>query len=257
MLHTSLARRLRRAICIAALAGVAASSHGLAQTKSSAPVRGVVRALRQASIGIDLPVRVAKLHYREGEAFKKGDKLVTFDCKRVQAEHAAAVAASREMRLSLQSQTYLDARGAAGKLDVEISRARADKAEAEASAIAARLEQCVITAPFDGRITELKINEHEVPPNGQPFISLVEETQFEIDLILPSSALRSVEPGTPLQFRIDETGVVYEARLLRFGASIDPVSQSIKAIAAFGKNDGRIVAGMSGSAEIPGMDAIR
>lgn len=227
------------------------------QGKSLAPIRGVVRALNQAAIANELPVRVEKLHFREAEAFRKGDTLVTFDCKRIRAEHAAASAASREMRLMLQSQTYLDSRGAVGKLDVEISKARADKAEAEAAAIAARIEQCTLVAPFDGRITELKINEHEVPQSGQPFISIVDESLFEIDLILPSHALRSLDPGSPIQFRVDETGLTYDAKVLRIGAAVDPVSQSIKATAGFEAPDRRIVAGMSGTAYIPGLEPIR
>lgn len=231
----------------------------LAQTpsRSAAPIRGLVRAFHQSAISVDLPMKVERLHVREAEAFRKGDTLVTFDCKRLRAEHAAAVAASREMRLTLQSQTYLDSRGAIGKLEVEISRARADKAESEASAIEARLEQCRIVAPFDGRITELKINEHEVPATGQPFISLVDESHFEIDLILPSHALRSVEPNMPFFFRVDETGITYEAKLLRIGAAVDPVSQSIKAIATFLSPDRRVVAGMSGTAVIPALEAVR
>ncbi len=235
----------------------AAPASAQSDTASAAPIRGVVRALGQAAIGIDMPVRVARLHFHEAEAFHKGDTLVTFDCKRVEAEHAAAAAASREMRLTLESQTYLDRRGAIGQLEVEISKARADKAEAEAMAIAARLEQCRIVAPFDGRIAELKINEHEVPATGQPFLSLVDETRFEIDLILPSQALRALEPGAPFQFRIDETGIAYEAKVLRIGAAVDPVSQSIKVIAAFVAADGRVLAGMSGTAVMPALEAAR
>lgn len=259
-MRTFPARWIKSGAALAAAAlSLLPSAQSAAQSppKAAAPIRGIVRAVSQASIGIDLPVRVKKLHFREAEAFHKGDTLVTFDCKRFQAEHAAAAAASREMRLTLQSQTYLDSRGAVGKLDVEISKARADKAEAEATAIAARLTQCTIIAPYDGRITELKINENEIPANGQPFISIVDETRFEIDLILPSNAVRLLEPGSTMQFRIDETGSTYQAKLLRIGAAVDPVSQSIKAIAVFEAPDTKIIAGMSGTAILPGLEPTR
>lgn len=225
--------------------------------RSSAPIRGLVRAVGQAAIAIDFPVRVAELHVREAESFRRGQLLVTFDCKRLRSEHAAAAATAREMRLTLQSQTYLDQRGAAGKLDVEVSRARFDRAEAEAAAIAARLEQCTLIAPFDGRVSELKINEHEIPASGQPFISLVDETRFEIDLLVPSYALRVLQTGTQFRFEVDETGAVHEAAVLRLGAAVDPVSQSIKVIASFKTLDARIVAGMSGTAVIAELEAVR
>ncbi len=244
-------------LCIFAPLTSACAEAVSAPSRSSAPVRGVVRALNQAFIGIDLPARVSRLHVREAEAFKKGDPLVTFDCERFKAEHAAVEAASREARLNLKSLNFLSARGAIGKLEVEISNARADKAEAEAAAIAARLKQCVIIAPFEGRVIELKINEHEVPAAGQPFIGLVDETRFEIDLILPSRALRSLTAGTSMRFMIDETGVTYDAKVVRVGATVDPVSQSVKVIAAFVAADRRIAAGMSGTAEFDGLEALR
>lgn len=215
------------------------------------PVRGVVRSVRQASISTDLPARISRLPYREAELFKQGDVLAVFDCERIRSESAAATATSREMRLTWESQAYLERRGAVGKLDVDIARARFDRAEAEAGALAARVKQCEIIAPFDGRIAELKINAHELPNAGVPFMSIVGEADFEIDLIVPSSSLRSLHTGAAFTFTVDETMRSYRAEVLRIGASVDPVSQSVKVIARFIDVDERIISGMSGTALWP------
>lgn len=222
---------------------------------AAAVVRGIVRPVRQASIGTDLPARISRLHFREAEAFKQGNILVSFDCERMRAEQAASLASAREMKLTFESQAYLERRGAVGKLDVEIARARFDKADAEAGALGARVKQCEIVAPFDGRVTELKINEHELPSGGQPFISIVEESRFEIDLIVPSQSLRYLRAGATFEFRIDETARAYRVELLRTGAIVDPVSQSVKVIAGFVDPDAAIIAGMSGSAAWPPAEA--
>lgn len=212
------------------------------------PIRGIVRALKQASIATDLSERVVEIGFRDAQSFRKGDTLVRFDCDRLEAEHVAAEAVFREMKLALESNVYLDKRGAVGKIDVEVSRARADKAGAEAKALEARLKQCMIKAPFDGRVAELAINEHEIPATGKPFISIVEENAFEIDLIIPSHWLRRIGAGTPFSFTIDETGRTYDANVLRVGAVVDPVSQTVKVIAAFVSRDDKVLSGMSGTA---------
>lgn len=233
---------------------VKASPVGLPAHRRTLEARGIVRPLNQSSIAVDIPARVKKLHYREAQSFKAGDILVTFDCERLQAEYAAVEAVHREMKLGLESNTYLDKRGAVGRIDLEISRARVDKADGEARSLAARLKQCSVVAPYDGRITELRINEHEIPQGGQPFISIVDESKFEIDLILPSTALRVLGSGAELTFKIDETGIAYEAEVLRLGAAVDPVSQTVKVIARFKNPDDRVLAGMSGSAVFKGLD---
>ncbi len=241
------ASRTLLALCVACLAVGNAAATGDPR-RTTMPIRGIVRPLNQASISIDLPVRVAKLHVREAQSFRKGSTLITFDCERMVAEHAAMAAVHREMQLMLESNTYLDKRGAIGKVDVDVSRARVAKAEADAKALAARLRQCTVIAPYDGRVTELKINENEIPASGQPFIGIVDESSFEIDLIVPSAFLRWLQPGQKLQFAVDETGSTYDAAVLRVGALVDPVSQTVKVTAGMTPGDRRVVSGMSGTA---------
>lgn len=231
------------------MATMAAQPAGaLPREDSRLPIRGIVRALNQASISTDVPARVSAIGFREAQAFKKGDVLIRFDCERLQAEYAAAEAVHREMKLTLDSNVALDRRGAVGKIEVEVSRARVDKAAGEAASLAARLKQCAIVAPFDGRVTDLNVNEHEIPAQGKPVISIVDPTSFEIDIIVPSLMLRQLGPGTPFQFAVDETGTTYDAHLLRVGAAVDPVSQTVKIIGALDRSDSHILAGMSGTA---------
>ena len=246
-------RAIRRQISTAILAGAtalaSAGNSGATQPdKSVLPVRGLVRPLNQAAIATELQARVAAVRFREGEAFKKDDVLVAFDCERQQAELAAVRAQHREMKLALDSATYLDKKGAVGRLDVEISRAKTDKAAADVAALEARIRHCTIIAPYDGRISELLINAHETPSPGKPFISVVDETTFEIDLIVPSQWLRKLAVGARFTFSVDELGTSHTGTLVRIGAAVDPVSQSVKVIGKFDTKPERVLSGMSGSA---------
>lgn len=225
-----------------------AEGAGEPRAATGLPVRGIVRPVQQAAIATDLQVPVRRLFFREAQAFRKGETLIAFDCERLEAEHAAMEAAHRETRLALESSTYLEKRGAAGRIDVEIARARADKTGAEVKALAARLKHCTVLAPFDGRVTDLAINEHEMPVTGKALIAIVAERTFEIDLIVSSMWLRRIAVGMRLTYTVDETGIAYAARILRIGAAVDPVSQTLKIIAALDAVDDRVIAGMSGSA---------
>lgn len=218
---------------------------------ASVPVRGVVRALDQSALSTDLVARVLKIGFREGEAFKTGELLVAFDCERYKAEAQSAEAVHREMRLTLDSNMHLQKFSAVGKADVEISRARVDKAEAEARSLKTRLEQCEITAPFDGKVAELSINAYEQPQPGKPFLVIVGNSRLEIELIVPSHWLNTVKAGAEFSFKVDETRHAYKARVLRTGAAVDAVSQMIKVIAVFDEPVSDVLPGMSGAAQFP------
>lgn len=212
------------------------------------PVRGVVRALDQASLSTDLQARVATIGFREGENFKKGELLIAFDCERYRAEAQSAEAVARETRLTLDSNQQLEKFRAVGKHDVEISRARVDKAEAEARSLTARLQFCEVYAPYDGRVTELMINRFEQPQSGKPFLVIVGQSRLELEIIVPSHWLSWLKPGATMSFQIDETKRSYDAQVVRIGAAVDPVSQMVKIYATFNATPEDVLPGMSGGA---------
>lgn len=216
--------------------------------KPAIPVRGLVRPLNQAAIATELAARIAEIHFREGEAFRKGDVLLVFDCERQEAELAVARAQQREMKLTFESAIYLDQKGAVGRFDVEVARVRADKAAAEVAVLESRTKQCKIIAPYDGRVAELPAHAHEIPTPGKPLISLVDETTFEIELIVPSYWLRTIVVDTGFKFSVDELDATFTGKLVRIGAAVDPVSQTVKLIGTFTERPEKVLSGMSGSA---------
>jgi membrane fusion protein, multidrug efflux system len=216
--------------------------------------RGLVRPVQQASLATELVAVVSKIGFEEGERFKTGDLLVAFDCRRHRAEHASAAALHREMKSSLESNQYLERHKAIGKHDLEISQARVDKAGAEAEAMKVRLDMCEVRAPFDGRVAELTIHQHEIPAAGRPFLTIIEDGKLRIELILPSTWLRWLREGEPFDFEIDETKTTFAGRVSRIGAAVEGVSQTIKVLGEFEKTSPDILSGMSGTARFSRTD---
>ncbi len=236
----------------AGMAQVRADSTSAADAgDDSVPVRGVIRAIDQAALSTDLTARVKKIGFREGEAFKAGELLIAFDCERYRAEAQSADAVYREMKLTLDSNEHLEKFRAVGKHDVEISKARVAKAEAEARSLSSRLIHCDVPAPFDGRVAELSVNLYEQPQPNKPYLVIIGNGRLEIELILPSFWLSWLKPGAQFAFQVDETKRNYKARITRLGASVDAVSQMVKVIAVFEEPVGDVLPGMSGAAVFP------
>jgi membrane fusion protein, multidrug efflux system len=211
-------------------------------------VRGVIKALTEATIAVDYSARVTKLPVLEGQAFKTGDVLVAFDCKKFNAEISAARAGARAAELVFSNNRKLAARGALGANEVEISGAQAAKAQAEAQAVQARTGSCSFKAPFDGRMEQRIVQEQETPGPNQPLIKIVDTSRLEIETILPSKWLRWLKPGATFSFKIDETGETLNGEIIRVGATVDAVSQTIKAFGKIKTRDGSVLPGMSGTA---------
>lgn len=239
----------KKAACrglVAVAMGLAAMAHAAAAQDATA--RGVVQAVTEATIAVDYTARIRALPVREGEAFHKGDVLIAFDCSRYQAEVAAARAGARAHELEVAKNRKLLARGAIGASDVEASIAGLQKARADQMAVQARTGSCDFRAPFDGRLVERVAQEHESPAPNQPLIRIVDTTQMEIEAIVPSKWLLWIKPGSPFTFSVDETGATLTAKVARMGATVDPVSQTIKAYGVLLDKNDSVLPGMSGTA---------
>ena len=148
----------------------------------------------------------------------------------------------------MESHQYLIRSGAANKTDVEVARARFEKASADWSAMQQRLSGCQILAPFDGSVVELSATAFETPPINKPLMVITSADQLEIEIIVLSRDLVALQPGKDIVFTIDETAGSYRARILRTGGAIDTVSQTAKVYAAFRDVTGNVLPGMSGTA---------
>ena len=135
-----------------------------------------------------------------------------------------------------------------GQLEVEISQAEVKQAKAAVRSANLAVRHCRITAPFPGRVVKTLVHPYESVNPYDEVMSVLNDQNFEIELILPSTSLRWVANKSPFKFFIDETQEVYAAEVVDIGARVDPVSQTIRIFGQFKKQPKHVLAGMSGSA---------
>jgi membrane fusion protein (multidrug efflux system) len=229
---------------------LASSAASVSAQDRQEPVRGLVRALDEALISTELNARILEITHREGESFKVGEVLVRFDCRKYETELAAARAEEEFNRITLANSIALDKRKAIGRLEVEQNRTRYDKAKAQAETLANQVDECTISAPFDGRVGEVRAKAYEMSRPNEPLMRLVNTDRLEIELIVPSLWLRWLKPGTNFRVVVDETETVHDATVKRIAATVDSVSQTVKIMAVFAEVSKDILPGMSLTAEL-------
>lgn len=214
-------------------------------------LRGIVVAPHRAKISSGLSARIRTIPFQKGAKFNKGDLLISFNCDAQKAEAEAMHFGYVALQRKYENAQELFANGAAGSLDVAISAAEKDKAGAEVRAIKARLAECRIKAPYNGYIVERHVAAHETPPLNAPLLTIIDADALEIHFILPSRQLKSIALNQQFKFLADDTTTAHTAKLIRTGAVIDPVSQTIEMIAIFTGDEPHPLPGMSGIALFP------
>ncbi|WP_439861185.1 efflux RND transporter periplasmic adaptor subunit [Pseudomonas sp. MBLB4136] len=222
-----------------------------AEAARESSARGILRARDQATLSSELAGRVVEMPFAEGEAFKKGEVLVRFDCSAYQAQLNAAQAAVRAAREELGHKKQLAALNSVGRFEVALAEARQAQSQAEAQVYQVQVRRCSVTAPFDGQVVQRKARPHESVAAGTALLEIVDNRSLEAHLLVPSAWLGRLEPGSHFEFTPDETGQPLQVEVKRFGARIDEGSQTLLLIGVLSPSAEGLLAGMSGTARFP------
>lgn len=213
-------------------------------------VRGVVRAEAAATVSSELIARVAALPFKPGQSFRAGDVLLKFDCRRYEADLRAAEAEVKMQQITVETNQHLLRHRATGANDLALAEAKLAQASAAADAMRVRASQCVIAAPYDGRIVDRSVDVFEMPQANAALMKIVRDGTLEIDVIVPSKWAPWLQRAQEFSFAVEETGSTHRCRVLHIGAVVDPVSRTMKVTAQLLDPGPLVRPGMSGAAQM-------
>ncbi len=209
-------------------------------------IRAQLTPRRYTTLSAELATRIERISVREGDRFREGQMLVSLECSLQRANLDKA----RAMLAGAAKTSAVDARlhemNAGGALEAEVADAKEAEARAEVAAASAIVSKCVVSAPFSGRVADLKVHEQQFVQAGTPMMEILDDAVLEVEFLAPSRWLTWLGPGLPFKVAIDETGKTYPAKVARLGARVDPVSQSVKVVGEIIGTRPDLIAGMSG-----------
>ncbi len=216
---------------------------------TNATIRFVIKPPQEAQLASQMSGRLVRFLFQNGAAFRKGDRLVEFDCNERQAQLEKARAAQGKAEQIEQSQRQLRALKAISDLDYEIARASLKEAAADVTMAQAQVSQCFVSAPYAGRVVRRMANQHEHLTPGMPLMQIVESGSLRIELLVPSVWLRWMKQGTEFSVHVDELDARFKARIVGLGARVDAASQTIDVRAEIVGSPPGLLPGMSGTAD--------
>lgn len=195
-----------------------------------------------------IPGKITKLKINTGDSFKKGQVLVAIDCATYYAKRKKVLAELNLERSKLKVQNQLQKLGSGSILEKTLIEAEIQKVKADLNVIDITLQRCQIKAPFSGQVIERSGMPFQYVDVGQPILEIVDNSNLEIMLIVPSNWLSWIKVGQPFSVMIDETQTTHKATISRIGAHVDSASQSVNLVGKLQTSNNKLFSGMSGTA---------
>lgn len=209
-------------------------------------IRAQLTPYQQTTLSAEIAANISKLPLREGESFKKDQQLVEFDCALLNAQLNKGEATAEVARQGLNVSNRLEKLNSISSFEVDQAKAKVKESEAELEAMKVNVSKCTLSAPYSGRIAKLHVDAYQYVTPGKPLMDILDTSRLEVRLIVPSGWLAWLKRGGRFSMQIEELGRTYQARVVRLGARIDPVSQSLSIIGEIEGHHGELVPGMSG-----------
>ena len=211
-------------------------------------VRAMLEPVKEAVISSELSASISGIAVNNGDRFRKGHALINLNCAIYKAGLKEARAEVGAAKVQLANKQDLLKLRSVGSMEVELAQFHLERMEARADSAKVMTERCVVRAPFNGRVVEVSVNNHESVESGTQLIWLLDDSSLEVNLVLPSSWLGWLKTGHEFLLTVDENGREYKGTIARIGSRVDAVSQSIRVTGVLENSHSELIAGMSGSA---------
>ena len=205
---------------------------------------------RFTTLSAEMDGLVEKVTVHEGDAIKNGRLLVAFDCGEEKAILDKSRAAFKFAEKDVKVNRRLDELGTTSTMKLHIAESKVAEARADLKVSEVKVGRCRVIAPFSGRVAELFVRQHQFAKRGDPLMKILDSSDLEVEMIVPSDWLAWLKPGLAFSLKLDETGQFHAAEVTTIGSWIDPVSRSIKVFGKIDDNGSNLLPGMSGRAMI-------
>ena len=166
-------------------------------------VTGQVATVYQATLSSRIQGTIERVLVHEGTLVKKGQTLLELDNRDLQAELARAAAEVENAQAHLSRMKALYAEQAVSKQEMENATRTFKVSEANRKAVLAQLNYTVVKAPFDGVITEKKVEAGELASPGQTLLKMEDPNRLRLEATVAESDLKAVELGNRISVLID------------------------------------------------------
>ncbi len=209
-------------------------------------LRGQLRARQFTIIAAGLSGKLISFPVTHGQRIKKGQKIAVFDCRMEKAEKAVLIAKLDAAKSKLEVNNKLASYKNISLLEVTLAKAEVAIQTSELNKSEALIANCIIKAPFSGIIADKMAQAHQYVKEGEPLLELINTSNLEVEMVVPSKRLATIPRGTVFSLQLDEKTTPIKAKIDRNVGAIDPVSQTIRVIGKLITPPKSLLPGMSG-----------
>jgi membrane fusion protein, multidrug efflux system len=191
---------------------------------------GTVVALRQVELRSELAGTIAEVNFSSGDVVEAGQVLLRLDTRQEEADLAAAEAAARMARLTLQRREKLRSSPALSAQELDKAREDFAAATARVQSLKIGIDKKTVRAPFRARVglTDLQPGGYLDTGTSIAMLQGVDDDAY-VDFALPQEAAAALATGSSIEILAAPIpGGVARVEIIAEDASIDSSDRTVR-----------------------------
>lgn len=188
---------------------------------------GSLRALREVRIVNQEEGQLTELRVREGDRVSAGQVLVRYDDRILRAQLDKATATLKQAELEDRRNRQLKDKGFISADAVSRATTLLEVARAEERLLRVRVQHMTITAPFEGVVSQRRVEPGNVTPQHTHLLTVIDPSQLVTDVDVSELVIPYLNVGDTADVRIDALGdKLHPGKILRIHPAIDPATRT-------------------------------
>lgn len=211
---------------------------------------GTLRANETVTLASTVTETVTAINFTDGQRVTKGDILVEMTDGEEKALLNQQRALVNEASKQLERAKGLAASGAVSKEILEQRQRESSSTRAGLAALASRLQDHIITAPFDGVVGLRNISVGALLQPSQTITTIDDDSVMKLDFSVPSVFLPTLKPGVKIVAKAPGFNEKFEGEVSAIGSQIDEATRSIVVRAIIPNPDAKLKPGLLMTVEL-------
>jgi membrane fusion protein (multidrug efflux system) len=212
---------------------------------------GTLKANESVTLTAQVRETVTRVNFEDGQVVEEGDILLEFTSKEEGALLREARANLLEAEKQLDRVRDLVERGNSTQSRLDAQTRLAGAATAQVAAIAARLEDRLLLAPFAGVLGFRMVSAGTLVEPGSAVTTLDDIDQVKLDFSVPETYLSALKPGLEIEARSAAySAETFSGTVSTIGSRVDPVSRAVTVRAIIANSDRTLRPGMLVTVEL-------
>ncbi|WP_116125939.1 efflux RND transporter periplasmic adaptor subunit [Lewinella sp. IMCC34183] len=193
-----------------------------------AEVQATVRAAETAMATPEIPGRILRMNFEEGEPIRRGQLVAVLDVEGTETQRAELETAAGLAETVYQRQKKLWDQNIGSEIQYLEAKNNYERIQQQLKAIDIQANKANVYAPLTGTVDQVMLRTGESASPGAPILSIISTNDLQVVADAPEALLSKVSNGQNVLVRVPAANVEFRAPVTRIGRTVDPANRTFE-----------------------------